>query len=69
LYKAYETEPHIRHQITLAALLPNFLRNDTAFLQVLKTAEIKFFGYSCFDASTEYIQDLNSLILYKKVLF
>lgn len=40
-----------------------------AFLQVLKTAEMKFFGYSCFEASTEYVQYLKSQILYKKVLF
>lgn len=69
MYKAYETQPHIRHQMTLAALLCKFLRNDTAFLQVPKTAEMKFFGCSCFEASTEYVQDLESQILHKKVLF
>lgn len=59
-------DPHVHQQMTLAALQPKFLRNDKAFLQVLKTPEIKFSGYSCFEAPTE---DLKSQILCQKVLF
>lgn len=59
-------EPHICQQIILAALKRKCLRNDKAFLQVLKTLEIEFSGYSCFEASTE---DLKFQILRKNVLF
>lgn len=45
------------------------LGNNSVFLQILKTAGIKFFGYSCFEASPEHIQDLKSPILHMQVLF
>lgn len=38
-------EPHICQQIVLAALKPKCLRNDEAFLQVLRTSETEFSGY------------------------
>lgn len=31
VYKAYETEPHIHHQMKLAALLPKFLEKWYGF--------------------------------------
>lgn len=59
-------KPHMCQQIILAALKLKFWRNGKAFLQVLKTPGIEFFGYTCFEASTE---DLKSRILCKNVVF